>query len=41
MKNNVLARVAALPQMPMPELAVMWEELFQTKPPKYNKPYSG
>jgi hypothetical protein len=39
MKNNVLARVAALPQMPMPELAVMWEELFQTKPPKYNKPY--
>lgn len=39
MKNNVLARVAALPQMPMPELAVMWEELFQSKPPKYNKPY--
>jgi hypothetical protein len=39
MKNNVLARVAALPQMPMPELVTMWEELFQAKPPKYNKPY--
>ena len=39
MKNNVLARVAALPQMPMAELAAMWEELFQVKAPKYNKPY--
>jgi hypothetical protein len=39
MKNNVLARVAALPQMPMAELTAMWEELFQAKPPKYNKPY--
>ena len=39
MQNNVLARVAALPQMPMAELAAMWEEVFQAKPPKYNKPY--
>ncbi len=39
MQNNVLARVSALPQMPMGELAAMWEELFQAKPPKYNKPY--
>ncbi|HBR68712.1 MAG TPA: DUF2924 domain-containing protein [Rhodospirillaceae bacterium] len=39
MKNNILARVAALPQMPMPELVAMWEELFQAQPPKYNKPY--
>ena len=39
MQNNTLARVAALPQMPMAELAAMWEEVFQAKPPKYNKPY--
>lgn len=39
MQNNVLAKVAALPQMPMAELAAMWEELFQVKAPKYNKPY--
>ena len=36
MQNNVLARVAALPQMPMAELTAMWEEVFQAKAPKYN-----
>ncbi len=39
MQNNVLARVAALPQMPMAELTAMWEEVFQAKAPKYNRPY--
>lgn len=39
MKNNVLARVAALPNLPMAELTAMWKELFQTEPPKYNKPF--
>ena len=39
MQNNVLAKVAALPQMPMAELATMWEEHFQAKAPKYNKAY--
>lgn len=37
MQNNTLAKIAALPQMPMAELAAMWEELFQAKAPKYNK----
>lgn len=39
MNNNVLARVAALPAMPMSELVAMWQELFQTTAPKHNKPY--
>lgn len=37
MQNDVLARVAALPQMPMPELSALWKELFQGDAPKYNK----
>lgn len=39
MNNNVLAKVAALPAMPMAELTAMWQELFQTTAPKHNKPY--
>lgn len=39
MKTNMLARITALPQMPMGELAAMWEELFKSQAPKYNKPY--
>ena len=39
MQNDVLARVASLPQMPMPELSTLWKELFQSDAPKYNKPY--
>lgn len=39
MQNKVLVKVAALPQMPMAELAAMWEELFQAKAPKYNKSF--
>lgn len=39
MKNNILERVAALPQMSMAELAAMWQELFQAQAPKYNRPY--
>jgi hypothetical protein len=37
--GRILTRVAALPQMPMSELAVLWKELFQRDAPKYNKPY--
>ncbi len=37
MQNDVLARVAALPRMPMPELSALWKELFQVEAPKYNK----
>ena len=37
MQNDVLARVAALPRMPMSELSALWKELFQGEAPKYNK----
>lgn len=39
MSHDVLARVAALPQLSMGELAAMWKELFQHTAPKYNKSY--
>src|SRR3954469_24667455 len=35
--NMVLARVAALKTMPMPELKQQWRDLFDTEPPPFNR----
>ena len=37
MTDNVLAQLAALTQMPMPELKKRWQQLFETPPPSYNR----
>jgi hypothetical protein len=36
---GVLARVAALQTMPMPDLKAKWRELFDTEPPAYNRKF--
>jgi hypothetical protein len=37
MKNDVLARVAALKTTPAPELRKLWRELFDRDAPPYNR----
>jgi hypothetical protein len=37
MKDTVLARIAALKTMAMPELKRKWRELFDSEPPPYNR----
>ena len=37
MTDTVLARVAALKNMPMPDLKRQWRELCETEPPPYNR----
>ena len=37
MTDMVLTRVAALKTTPTPNLKKMWQELFDTKPPSYNR----
>ena len=39
MTDSVLASIAALATLPMPELKERWRELFQTEPPPFNRPY--
>lgn len=39
MKNNVLARVAHLPNMQPDELRALWRDLYQTEPPCLNKQF--
>lgn len=39
MTTDVLRRVAALPNMSMPELKRMWREMYQAEPPPYNKSF--
>ena len=39
MSNPTLAQVAALPNLPTPELKRLWLELFGKKAPPYNRPY--
>ena len=39
MTDNVLAQLAALKQMPMPELKTRWQQLFETPPPPYNRKF--
>jgi len=39
MNNNVLAQVAALPNMGATDLKKMWKEMYRTDPPPFNKPY--
>jgi hypothetical protein len=35
--DSVLARVAALKEMPIPALKRQWRDLFETEPPRYNR----
>jgi Protein of unknown function (DUF2924) len=37
MTDTVLARVAALKDMPIPALKQRWRDLFETEPPPYNR----
>ncbi|MGJ4927504.1 DUF2924 domain-containing protein [Bradyrhizobium sp. HKCCYLRH3095] len=37
MKDNVLARIAALKTMAAPQLKQQWRELFEAEPPPYNR----
>ncbi|MEA2906997.1 MAG: hypothetical protein QOI12_4384 [Alphaproteobacteria bacterium] len=37
MTDTVLARVAALKDMPIPTLKQQWRDLFETEPPPYNR----
>ena len=39
MADSVLARVAALPRMPMPELKRLWRDLMGGEPPQFNRPF--
>jgi hypothetical protein len=39
MNNSVLAQLAALPEKTTAELKQMWRELYDRKPPPYNKPF--
>jgi hypothetical protein len=35
--DTVLARIAALREMPIPQLKQQWRDLFETEPPPYNR----
>ena len=37
MTDAVLARIAALKLMPIPQLKQQWRDLFETEPPPYNR----
>lgn len=37
MTDTVLARVAALKTLPIPELKQQWRDLFESEPPPYNR----
>ena len=37
MTDTVLARIAALKLMPIPQLKQQWRDLFETEPPPYNR----
>ena len=37
MTDTVLARIAALKDMPIPALKQQWRDLFETEPPPYNR----
>lgn len=39
MNNNVLAQVAALPNMKTAELKKLWKDVFRADPPPFNKQY--
>ena len=39
MTDTILARVAALPEMPMAELKRLWRELYGNEPPQFNRPF--
>jgi len=39
MNNNVLAQVAALPNMKTTELKKLWKDVFRADPPSFNKQY--
>lgn len=38
-EDTVLARLAALPTMPIADLKAQWRTLFGTEPPPFNRPY--
>jgi hypothetical protein len=37
--DSVLARVAALRTTPTADLRAMWRDLFESEPPRYNRPF--
>jgi hypothetical protein len=37
MTDMVLARIAVLKLMPIPQLKEQWRDLFETQPPPYNR----
>ena len=37
MTDTVLARVAALKTLPIPQLKAQWRDLFESEPPPYNR----
>ena len=39
MTDTILARVAALPEMPMAELKRLWRQLYGNEPPQFNRPF--
>lgn len=39
MSNNMIARIAALPEMTAPELKNLWKSLYAKEPPPFNKTY--
>ena len=39
MTDTVLARLAALKEMPTPELKTIWRDLFDREPPPYNRKF--
>ena len=36
---SITARIAALPDLPMPEIKALWHELFEAEPPNYNRSF--
>ncbi len=39
MSNNMIGRIAALPEMTAPELKALWKSLYAKEPPPFNKTY--
>ena len=37
MRNHMIARIAALPEMSPPELKKLWKKLYSCEPPAFNK----
>ncbi len=36
---SVLAQIARLPELPMPEIKALWQKLFSADTPNYNRPF--